>query len=69
MIGWTVGKPKREPWPGRKRCCQTGFEFFDHTMALAHMIENRQVKAYKLLIFRNQIVGFSRKKAKVRQSP
>jgi len=38
-------------------------------MALAHMIENRQVKAYKLLIFRNQIVGFSRKKAKVRQSP
>jgi hypothetical protein len=33
------------------------------------MTDNRQVKACKLLIFRNPIVGFSRKKAKVRQSP
>src|SRR5438105_7358316 len=31
MMGWTVGKPKLEPWPGRKLCCQAGFEFFDHT--------------------------------------
>src|SRR6267143_1850927 len=31
MMGWTVGKPKLKPWPRRKRCCQAGFEFFDHT--------------------------------------
>src|SRR5947208_3241501 len=35
MMGWTVGKPKLEPWPGRKLCCQAGFEFFDHTTTLA----------------------------------
>src|SRR2546427_9194046 len=45
MMGWTVGKPKLEPWPGRKLCCQAGFEFFDHTGSISLRPDTRRKAA------------------------